>query len=406
MNSHKHLIYCQSNKKGKSYLALGVEEELVLSNTRDSFKALDVFIQEKKSWVFGYMSYDLKNDVENLKSTNHDGLKFPEMIFFRPKLVLEISEKEHSVKYNGAGFTEQEIDNLLDDIIKINPYEKEEIISPLKQRTSREKYLQSASKILDHIHRGDIYEMNYCHEFFLENVSLNPWLVYQKLNTLTRAPYSCFMRWENLHVMSGSPELFLKKKENKIYSKPIKGTIKRGRNLVEDEALIKELKNDQKERSENVMIVDVVRNDLSRSAKNNSVQVEELCKIYSFETVHQMISTITSEVSDGTSNVEVLKHSFPMGSMTGAPKIRAMKLIEELEDFKRGVYSGAIGYFEPEGDFTFNVIIRSILYNSTNKYCSFAAGGALTALSIPEKEYEETLLKADAMKKAILGHAE
>ena len=166
------------------------------------------------------------------------------------------------------------------------------------------------------------------------------------------------------------------------------------------------MQNDPKERAENVMIVDIVRNDLSRSAIKNSVQVEELCEIYSFETVHQMISTITSEVADETSNVEVLKHSFPMGSMTGAPKIRAMELIEELEDFKRGIYSGAIGYFEPDGDFTFNVIIRSILYNSSNKYCSFAAGGALTALSIPEKEYDETLLKAYAMKRAILEHAE
>ncbi|MFT4660424.1 MAG: para-aminobenzoate synthetase component 1 [Patiriisocius sp.] len=406
MNSHKHLIYCQSNKNGKSYLAIGVEEELVLSDTRDSFEALDAFLQNKKSWVFGYMSYDLKNDVEDLKSENHDGLKFPEMVFFRPKLVLQISENEHNVKYNGAGFSDQEIDNILKDLTKKHPTKNEANNYSIKQRTSKNNYLRNTSQILNHIHRGDIYEMNYCHEFFIENIALNPWSIYQKLNALTQAPYSCFMRWENLHVLSGSPELFLEKKGGKIYSKPIKGTIKRGRNIAEDEVLKNELRNDPKERAENVMIVDIVRNDLSRSAKKNSVEVEELCEIYSFETVHQMISTITSEVSDETSGVEVLKHSFPMGSMTGAPKIRAMELIEKLEDFKRGIYSGAIGYFEPDGDFTFNVIIRSILYNSSNKYCSFAAGGALTALSIPEKEYEETLLKAEAMKKSILEHAE
>jgi len=213
------------------------------------------------------------------------------------------------------------------------------------------------------------------------------------------------MRWNQQYVMSGSPELFLEKKGEKIISKPIKGTIKRGKDADEDALLIDQLKNDKKEVAENVMIVDIVRNDLSRTAKINSVKVEELCAIYSYETVHQMISTVGSEIHPDRSNVDVLKNAFPMGSMTGAPKIRAMELIEEYEDFKRGIYSGAIGFFTPEGDFTFNVVIRSILYNAKNKYCSYSAGGALTALSIPEKEYEESLLKAEAMKKAIVENA-
>jgi len=235
---------------------------------------------------------------------------------------------------------------------------------------------------------------------------LDPWQTYRSLNEYTQAPYSCYMQWQDQYMLSGSPELFLEKRGNKIISKPIKGTIKRGDNKAEDEALKHQLRKDKKEVAENVMIVDIVRNDLSRTAKKSSVVVEELCEIYSYETVHQMISTVVSEMRVDMEPVDVLKNAFPMGSMTGAPKIRAMELIEAYEDFKRGIYSGAIGYFKPNGDFTFNVVIRSILYDAKKKYASYAAGGALTALSVPEKEYEESLLKAEAMKKAIIKHAQ
>ncbi len=151
-------------------------------------------------------------------------------------------------------------------------------------------------------------------------------------------------------------------------------------------------------RSENIMIVDLVRNDLSRTAVKGSVKVEELCQVYSFRQVHQLVSTVVSEVEKTTSPVDILKETFPMGSMTGAPKISAMKIIEEEEETKRGLYSGAVGYFSPTGDFDFNVVIRSILYNKENKYVSFSVGGAITSKSTPEKEYEECLLKAKAMK--------
>jgi para-aminobenzoate synthetase component 1 len=145
------------------------------------------------------------------------------------------------------------------------------------------------------------------------------------------------------------------------------------------------------------MIVDLVRNDLSRTATKGSVEVEELCGIYTFKQVHQMISTVVSQVENTTSAVEIIKTTFPMGSMTGAPKISAMKIIEELEETKRGLYSGAIGYFSPEGDFDFNVVIRSILYNSKNQYLSFSVGSAITSEATAEGEYEECLLKAKAM---------
>ncbi|MGM0572458.1 MAG: chorismate-binding protein, partial [Bacteroidota bacterium] len=167
--------------------------------------------------------------------------------------------------------------------------------------------------------------------------------------------------------------------------------------------LRKTLAADPKERSENVMIVDLVRNDLSRTAQKDSVKVEELFGVYAFQQVHQMISTVTSRLDPGVHYLDAIKKAFPMGSMTGAPKYRAMQLIDHYEDSCRGIYSGSVGYISPEKDFDFNVVIRSIVYNQINKYLSYTAGGAITAASIPEKEYEECLLKAKAMEKALQG---
>lgn len=206
------------------------------------------------------------------------------------------------------------------------------------------------------------------------------------------------MKLNELHALSASPERYIKRSGNTIVSQPIKGTAKRLDNEVNDLNMIKQLQNDPKERSENIMITDLVRNDLSRIAQKGSVKVEELCAIYTFEQVHQMISTISCQVSSETASVDILKNTFPMGSMTGAPKISAMQIIESTEDAKRGLYSGAIGYFTPSGDFDFNVVIRSILYNSIEKYVSFSVGSAITINSIPENEYEECLLKAKAMR--------
>jgi para-aminobenzoate synthetase component 1 len=200
------------------------------------------------------------------------------------------------------------------------------------------------------------------------------------------------------YIMSASPERYLKKENETIISQPIKGTAKRSDNPKEDDKLKEDLLKDEKERSENIMIVDLVRNDLSKTAIKGTVRVEELCKIYSFDQVHQMISTVTSKVEETTNPIDIIKSTFPMGSMTGAPKISAMKIIEALEKTKRGVYSGAIGYFTPDNNFDFNVVIRSILYNATRQYVSYSVGGAITAKSNPLKEYEECLVKAKAMR--------
>jgi para-aminobenzoate synthetase component 1 len=270
----------------------------------------------------------------------------------------------------------------------------------IQQRISKDFYLEKVAKMLEYINKGDIYEANFCMEFFAET-TINPLDKYFFLNDISKPPFATFLK-NNIHyLLSATPERYLKKEGNKIISQPIKGTSKRYLDNIEDDISKNTLASDPKERSENIMITDLVRNDLSRTAKKGSVEIEELCGVYSFLQVNHMISTITSIFDDQYSALDVIKKSFPMGSMTGAPKISAMTIIEELEETKRGLYSGSVGYFTPNSNFDFNVVIRSILYNSTNNYVSFSVGSAITALSIPELEYEECLLKANAMIKVL-----
>ncbi|MBA4320060.1 MAG: aminodeoxychorismate synthase component I, partial [Flavobacterium sp.] len=271
----------------------------------------------------------------------------------------------------------------------------------IKQRISKEKYLEKVSKILEHIHRGDIYEANFCMEFFAENATINPLEKFLKLNEISKSPLAVYFKNNKQFLLSASPERYLKKEGELIISQPIKGTAKRFLDPIEDEKSKNLLASDPKERAENIMVSDLVRNDLSRTAQKGSVKVEELCGIYSFEQVHQMISTITSKLDSQYAVVDVIKTTFPMGSMTGTPKVSVLKIIEELEETKRGLYSGAVGYFTPNGDFDFNVVIRSILYNQEKKYASFSVGSAITSQSVPESEYEECLLKAKAMHEVL-----
>jgi para-aminobenzoate synthetase component 1 len=271
----------------------------------------------------------------------------------------------------------------------------------IKLRIHKDEYFEKVNTILEHIHRGDIYEANFCQEFYAENTVINPLETYFKLNAISRSPFATYFNLNDLYLLSSSPERYLKKQDLTVVAQPIKGTAKRSLDLEEDEALKSALFHDEKERSENIMILDLMRNDLSKTAIKGSVRVEELCKVYTFNQVHQMISTVTSQIDKNMHPVDVIKSTFPMGSMTGAPKISAMKIIEELEETKRGLYSGAVGYFTPEGDFDFNVVIRSILYNETNKYVSYSVGGAITAKSDPLKEYEECLVKAKAMREVL-----
>ncbi len=370
----------------------------IRTDSFNAFEKLEEYQTTTKDWLFGYLTYDLKNDVENLSSSNVDVLDFPDLQFFQPKKIFFFSETEVEIHY--LNMVDDELESDWETILNTDISGTPKINNSVKisLRTPKDAYFEKVGAMLKHIERGDIYEANFCQEFYSKNTAIDPVSTFLHLNEISLSPFATFLKFTDLYALSASPERYLKKTDEVVISQPIKGTAKRLSNSSEDIKMIEQLQNDPKERSENIMITDLVRNDLSRIAKKGTVTVEELCKIYTFEQVHQMISTIRCEVNDSVSAVEIIKNSFPMGSMTGAPKVSAMKIIEQLEDAKRGLYSGAVGYFTSNGDFDFNVVIRSILYNEAKKYVSFSVGGAITAKSIPENEYEECLLKARAMR--------
>ncbi len=399
-NQFREVVFLDSNayhQKYSSYDAVVALDAFTSIKTdyENAFQDLYQYQSQTKDWLFGYLSYDLKNDTEALHSNNFDGLAFPDVFFFQPKKLFLI--KGNQVEMHYLRMCDDEIEVDFEEILTIASIIHHPSSIKIHQRISKENYLSKVSKMLEHIHRGDIYEANFCMEFYAENAQIEPLAIYQKLNAISEPPFAVYFKNNFQYLLSASPERYLRKDGTKVISQPIKGTAKRSEDSILDEQLKSNLAQNEKERSENIMIVDLVRNDLSHTATKGSVQVEELCQIYSFKQVHQMISTIISEVENTTSPIEILRTTFPMGSMTGAPKISAMQIIEELEETKRGLYSGAVGYFSPTGDFDFNVVIRSILYNAKNEYLSFSVGSAVTSKAIPENEYEECLLKAKAM---------
>ncbi len=406
-SQYQEASYLNSNvgsspfSKNNSYDLLVAFESLteINLNSGKGFEHLKTFYEDKKDWLFGYLAFDLKNEIEQLTSKNQDHLHFPELHFFQPRYVISIVGHAVKVYYLSSLDSIDDINLLVEKISKTSVTNEKTPITKaiIETKVSRENYLNAVGEIKKHIQRGDIYEMNYCVEFFIASISLNPVKIYTALNSLSQTPFSCLYRNKTHYLMCASPERFLKKEGTRLLSQPIKGTRKRGFNAEEDELLKKELAKDPKEQSENVMIVDLVRNDLSRSAARGSVKVDELFGVYTFNQVHQLISSISCELKPEIHFVDAIKNAFPMGSMTGAPKVRAMQLIELFESTKRGLYSGAVGYISPEGNFDFNVVIRSILYNATNEYTSFMVGSAITANSNAEMEYEECLIKAEAM---------
>ncbi len=373
---------------------------LLQTDYHNAFEDLKQYQQTTKDWLFGYLSYDLKNDSERLQSNNFDGLDFPDLFFFQPKKIFLLKGNQLETRY--LHLCDDELQEDYQDITTIVPQQSTASDSVMVQaRIDQKKYLEQVQKMQEYIHKGDIYEANFCMEFYAENATIEPLEKFQKLNAISQPPFAVFLKNNQQYLLSATPERYLRKEGEDLISQPIKGTAKRYEDPVADEKAKEDLASNPKERAENIMITDLVRNDLSRTAQKGSVQVEELCGIYSFMQVHQMISTITSKMDEKYAVIDVLRLTFPMGSMTGAPKISAMKIIEELEATKRGLYSGAVGYFTPEGDFDFNVVIRSILYNQKKQYLSFSVGSAITALSVPEQEYEECLLKAKAMKSVL-----
>ena len=396
----KTTVFLDSNKYERrngdfdTILAVG-EVSSIPYTTKNSFKKLDNFISETNDWIFGYLSYDLKNEIEDLVSNNKTDFNLPNLFFFQPEKIWIIKSQTAEAHYIIENDIEK--DWLLINSINQKKYFKKTKKILFQPRINKVDYLKKVNKILNHINRGDIYEVNFCMEWLAMKSDINPEIAFSKLNKLTKTPMSGFLKNNNFYLMSSSPERFIKKKGSKVISQPIKGTAKRDSIMFKDLKIREQLKNDPKERAENIMIVDLVRNDLSKFSVPGSVKVTELCKVYPFKQVNQMISTVESKLSKNKKLIDILKSTFPMGSMTGAPKIEALKIIDDLEVSKREVYSGSLGYVDPNGNFDFNVVIRSILYDSKKRILSFQVGSAITSNSKPEKEFEECLLKASPM---------
>jgi para-aminobenzoate synthetase component 1 len=365
------------------------------SDTTPVLEQLQKFIDEKKGWLFGHLNYDLKIETEKVPSGHPDGIGFPDLFFFEPLILVKFSETEMLISAEDPGKVYQEIiefptsENTLPAKVEI------------RSRLDRAAYISKLEKLKEHIHRGDCYEINFCQEFYSAECDINPVAVYKALSAASPNPFSSLYRVKDRWLICASPERYLKKTGSHIISQPIKGTLKR--EMSDELANRKKLYESEKDRSENVMIVDLVRNDLSRVCKENTVKVDELFGIYSFPQVYQMISTISGDLKDEIKFSDIIRASFPMGSMTGAPKKRVVELIEAYETRRRGIFSGAVGYITPGNDFDFNVVIRSIMYNAESRYLSYQAGSGITFYSEPEKEWEECMVKVKAIEEVVGG---
>ncbi|KQB99097.1 anthranilate synthase component I family protein [Pedobacter sp. Hv1] len=388
-SNHYHDPYSQYD----CLIAVGAAQELK-ENAGEAFAKLKSFYEQHHEWMFGLLSYELKNEIENLNTTHTDQLGFPDLFFFVPEYLIAIQGTSIQILKGNP----QVID--LIHQFKLHPVDDIPGLT-IESKFDRSSYIETINLLQSHIKRGDIYEINFCQEFFASHAAINPIAIYHTLNKVSPTPFSGFFKLYDQYILSATPERFLCKRGSRLISQPIKGTAKRSKDEAEDEQIKVALKSSIKEQAENVMIVDLVRNDLTKSAVQGTVKVDELFGIYSFPQVHQMISTISCELRSDIHFIDAIKNTFPMGSMTGAPKIRAMELIDQYEKSKRGAFSGSFGCISPDGDFDFNVIIRSILYHAKQQYLSFQVGGAITYAASAEEEYEECLLKASAIMKVL-----
>ncbi|MCC5941340.1 MAG: anthranilate synthase component I family protein [Balneolaceae bacterium] len=353
---------------------------------KNPWEALKSFRNSKRSWLFGYLGYDLKNFTERLESSNKPLYSLPDLYFMEPETLLIY--KNGKVEEIGVPV----LDTLSDAEIRSEEMNSEGEIQDL---ITKKEYMKTVQVIKDRIAAGDFYELNF--SYALQAVwNQTPYSLYHKMRDINPVPFGAYIQMKEGSVCSISPERFLKKTGKKIISEPIKGTTGRSVDSAIDQKRKEELLN-EKNRAENLMIVDLVRHDLSKVSKTGSVRVKKLFDVQTFGTVHQLISTIEADADEQTDVVDIVKECFPMGSMTGAPKVEVMKTIEKLENYKRGIYSGAIGYFSPDDDFDFNVVIRSAIVQ--NNRLTYPVGGAITSDSEAEQEWDETRIKAQNLTK-------
>jgi len=381
-------------------LAVGSADS-ISGNEGDLLSGLQQLHNTRHDWLFGHISYDHKNVLEpKLPSAHAANTGFPILHFFVPEVVCYINRDLTKLVIESFEYPDTIYKQIVDTTK--NPSDHQLPKLAFTGRVERERYLDTISKLRRHIADGVCYEINFCTEGYCENVSIAPLQVFDALNHLSPAPFAAFYRLNDKYMMSASPERYLRKEGRNVLSQPIKGTARRDKDAKIDGQIKEVLSNDIKERAENVMIVDLVRNDLARCCETGSVHVDELFGVYTFPQVHQLISTVSGTLKAERPFIDAIRYSFPMGSMTGAPKFKVMQLIDQYELSKRELFSGSVGYIDPGGDFDFNVIIRSLFYNESTRYLSYQTGGAITYDSDAEKEWEEMRLKAWALERIFI----
>jgi para-aminobenzoate synthetase component I len=354
--------------------------------------------------ALGYFSYDLGRRFERLPAVAMDDEKMPEMAvgIYDWAVVVDHLDRRSWLVGQGRCVDTHVRWNELVARFSSPPAERARvpfrITAPLVSSLSRESYAAAFRRVLDYIHAGDCYQINLAQRFAAPAAG-DPWLAYQALRIINPAPYAAYLNTPHGQVLSASPERFLKLEDRRVETKPIKGTRARAGHPRVDAALAAELKASEKDRAENVMIVDLLRNDLSKNCEPGSVRVPKLFDVESFATVHHLVSTVTGTLRQGRDALDLMRGSFPGGSITGAPKLRAMQIIEELEPQRRGVYCGAIGYIGCDGSMDLNIAIRTLVF--TGGAIRFWAGGGIVADSRLEDEYQETFDKAAAMLKLL-----
>lgn len=396
-----HNNHCNSATyhKYETLLAAGSLDSITLQSKSD-LTTLDAFVQKHSGdWIVGHIAYEMLHLLEEVPQNENPFISIPLLHFAVPHTVLEINTTNEVVIHKCMENPEELLRQIKESTFTAT--NKKDSSEYRESGISENEYMEHVNALKKEIQQGNIYEINYCHSMHFDNFSINPALVYQLLNSRAQTPFAAWYRWNEKHLLCASPERFLAKREDKLICQPIKGTNRRLKDTSENALQIEKLKNSEKEQAENIMIVDLIRNELSRVCEPGTIQVEELCGIYPFRFVNQMISTVSGRLDKKVKVSDIFRALYPAGSMTGAPKISAMKLISKHEQFQRGIYSGAIGYMDPEGDWDFNVVIRSIVYDSQSAKASISAGGAITALSEPAAEYEESLLKLESMKDVI-----
>lgn len=427
---NKDVIFLDSSLKDKNlskYSFIGINhflkfksygETIWINNEEfkgDAFKKLEDLINkyhvESKELslpfiggAMGYFSYDMGRNLETLPTTAKEDIKIPEAYFlFYDNIIIfdHLNNKSYVSSMGILQDKEKSIEGIINRIKngkKVKYEEVKGINKEFKSNFTKEEYLKGVETFREYIRSGDIYIGNLTQRFHC-TTERDSYDIYKDLRRINPSPFGAYMEVDDFHIISSSPERFMSIRDGHVETRPIKGTRPRGENQEEDEKNRLELLNSEKDKSELLMIVDLERNDLSKVCKNHSVKVTELFVIEEYSTVFHLVSTIKGDLKDNVSSVKCIKECFPGGSITGAPKIRTMEVIEEVEGIRRNIYTGAIGYFDFRGNADFNIAIRTIVKKDDKAY--FGVGGGITFESIKEDEYEETLHKAKALMRVL-----